>query len=242
MLYRDGWQVSIHAPVRGSDRPGKPWGSARPLFQSTLPCEGATPPSRWDARVIKFQSTLPCEGATKPARKSNRFTGVSIHAPVRGSDELAARMRFIEGVSIHAPVRGSDGADVRDSGARRFNPRSRARERPWCPPFVCPIICFNPRSRARERLACCHGLALAFRFQSTLPCEGATPTIRILSQMISVSIHAPVRGSDAGTRSIGKGDRWFQSTLPCEGATDFANIVEGHIEFQSTLPCEGATG
>jgi len=55
-----------------------------------------------------FQSTLPCEGATPegPSRQDGFF--VSIHAPVRGSD--------------HGRISG-------EASQRRFNPRSRARER-----------------------------------------------------------------------------------------------------------------
>jgi len=129
-LYRE-WLVSIHAPVRGSDREGVP--SYR--------------------RMAVFQSTLPCEGATKVGE--TKYDG--------------------ENVSIHAPVRGSD---VRPPDDR------------------CPLRGFNPRSRARERLLATKNDRGFTRFQSTLPCEGATPGGAQLLSIYQVSIHAPVRGSD----------------------------------------------
>jgi len=146
-------------------------------FQSTLPCEGATrgsisnPPvlagfnprsrarerlyrSRRSAAELRFQSTLPCEGATRKDVTPFRGKIVSIHAPVRGSD------------------RGHWGSVDYYSG-------------------------FNPRSRARERRLTVERLEASREFQSTLPCEGATLLTEFIGECWHVSIHAPVRGSDA---------------------------------------------
>jgi len=146
--------VSIHAPVRGSDRlrgwkiyveaSFNPRSRARERPRTTrdkaqaagfnprsrarerpqqrflrvtfhdvsihAPVRGSDP--RLDlksARISGFQSTLPCEGATLPIAALRCRIEVSIHAPVRGSD--TERCHTVQ-------------------GKNRFNPRSRARERP----------------------------------------------------------------------------------------------------------------
>jgi len=145
-----------------------------------------------------FQSTLPCEGATCGRNWKKVGRKVSIHAPVRGSD-ITPKTRPVPTAS--------------------FNPRSRARERLGWRKANQDDGCFNPRSRARERPIVvknfsfnimfqstlpCEGATRPpaldppmIRFQSTLPCEGATPDVRNRHEGSSVSIHAPVRGSDA---------------------------------------------
>jgi len=65
--------VSIHAPVRGSDTPKDDSHALERMFQSTLPCEGAT---RWKDYCLptgRFQSTLPCEGATLSPRTCFKY-------------------------------------------------------------------------------------------------------------------------------------------------------------------------
>ena len=86
MLSNCGHDISIHAPLAGSDETGAASGrpvlnfnprsprGERPLipktcsrqhkFQSTLPSRGATPPSMGSQSYKRFQSTLPSRGAT----------------------------------------------------------------------------------------------------------------------------------------------------------------------------------
>ena len=123
---------------------------------------------------------------------------------------------------------------------------------------------FNPRSPRGER----HGDTLAIvnnsGFQSTLPSRGATCGNVCKIRRKSISIHAPLAGSDLrkclqnspqkyfnprsprGERLLGAleclNSLIFQSTLPSRGAT----IVCLHCavktsRFQSTLPSRGAT-
>ena len=146
-------------------------------------------------------------------------------------------------VSIHAPVRGGDN-------------RENISVYGW--------VCFNPRPRARGRRKHTHLRQNVYQFQSTPPCEGATPNhYHTLAISLRVSIHAPVRGGDAihwwedyrdqsfnprprarGRRMILNGygaEKLFQSTPPCEGATLRAAYSNVSKMFQSTPPCEGAT-
>ncbi len=100
-------------------------------------------------------------------------------------------------------------------------------------------------------------------FQSTLPCEGATPFSCQGSPPYRVSIHAPVRGSDAQIIR----EEYFRNVsihAPVRGSDLTPSGVWRHLQrfnprsrarerqfcrylqvihtwFQSTLPCEGAT-
>ncbi len=157
--------------------------------------------------------------------------------------EMDAAVKVI--ISIHAPLAGSDGAEVTPSWRKssNFNPRSPCGERhAGIPPSATRQRNFNPRSPCGERP---HLSALA-------------------SGILSISIHAPLAGSDAV--SVLERPSWliFQSTLPLRGATMSAwlyNVVRDisiHAPlagsdqspstikwipsiFQSTLPLRGAT-
>ena len=57
----------------------------------------------------------------------------------------------------------------------------------------------------------------------------------------SISIHAPLAGSDTfAAQQIVHGDL-FQSTLPLRGATRGSRVIQAPRVFQSTLPLRGAT-
>jgi len=189
---------------------------------------------------------------------------VSIHAPVRGSDMICEKCDVGSNVSIHAPVRGSDLPLLDGQGVRPVSIHAPVRGSDWdTSRLSTALFRFNPRSRARERRRSGAGPSPRKRFQSTLPCEGATVIAAEGDRVLVVSIHAPVRGSDpicfvvldeppvsihAPVRGSDpqyewkSGDEgWFQSTLPCEGATGDIAADCGCKVFQSTLPCEGAT-
>ncbi len=57
----------------------------------------------------------------------------------------------------------------------------------------------------------------------------------------SISIHAPLTGSDVVGAVNGVTDSQFQSTLPSQGATNSTSIIHKDNRFQSTLPSQGAT-
>ena len=101
-------QISIHAPLTGSDY--------------------ATAESQ--VEMLKFQSTLPSQGATSKVADCIVYTMISIHAPLTGSDSYFAILIIFYTISIHAPLTGSDVQWRRDKPDKfYFNPRSPHRER-----------------------------------------------------------------------------------------------------------------
>ncbi len=95
-------------------------------------------------------------------------------------------------------------------------------------------------------------------FQSTLPRRERHPTSQLITDMITVSIHAPTKGATKATRTALRA-QMFQSTLPrrerprcahacrptshvsihapTKGATlIFRHHLHRHVMFQSTLP------
>ena len=124
-------------------------------------------------------------------------------------------------VSIHAPLAGSDWrVRASNSAQNRFNPRSPRGERP------------EPKPLRR----------VLRMFQSTLPSRGAARISITKSLNCSVSIHAPLAGSDQGRGYIVSIMGKFQSTLPSRGATSGKFTHARAKMFQSTLPSRGATG
>ena len=169
--------ISIHAPLTGSDGGGNTWLEKRTRFQSTLPSQGATP--YMEAGLVMQM--------------------ISIHAPLTGSDPPVCAIWERLLISIHAPLTGSDsGGHNGHYGRVDFNPRSPHRERQICasvftPEVVisihapltgsdfqrlflpaCAGLYFNPRSPHRERPDRSSADLKRFRFQSTLPSQGAT--------------------------------------------------------------------
>ena len=78
---------------------------------------------------------------------------------------------------------------------------------------------------------------MKLRFQSTLPSQGATSIVDQWNNIVTISIHAPLTGSDETgsdeTASISK----FQSTLPSQGATaGQTKITEHRADFNPRSP------
>ena len=146
-----------------------------PRFQSTLPLRGATSFHGRPVVGLQFQSTLPLRGATRFVQKIGIVMLISIHAPLAGSDVLRQFHPNHSAISIHAPLAGSD-QDIadQDTNLEHFNPRSPCGERPAA--SVTPHV--------------------AWLFQSTLPLRGATESCRTSAFRETISIHAPLAGSD----------------------------------------------
>ena len=123
---------------------------------------------------------------------------ISIHAPLTGSDVYmfsqsfdvdkfqstlplrgATTLNGITGIlcyiSIHAPLTGSD--------VRKLT-------------MSLLTLNFNPRSPYGERQASRRTKELIIQFQSTLPLRGATVILHSHRQISTISIHAPLTGSD----------------------------------------------
>ena len=77
-----------------------------------------------------------------------------------------------------------------------FNPRSPYGERPALKRPCTGAVNFNPRSPYGERHADDIFPGRKHRFQSTLPLRGATVPYAANSSIASISIHAPLTGSD----------------------------------------------
>jgi len=100
---------------------------------------------------------------------------VSIHAPNEGSDVAIFVVIAVFEVSIHAPNEGSD-------------LRVLVWLHRWAA-FQSTLPMKGATSNTREK-------SPLYVFQSTLPMKGATLFSYPLSQVLSVSIHAPNEGSD----------------------------------------------
>ena len=192
--------ISIHAPLTGSD-PELCVAERTPnIFQSTLPSQGATQTILLSLRVHTFQSTLPSQGATKALAGVGVRDEISIHAPLTGSDSTAPTQTLHHKISIHAPLTGSDssasaslpvayifqstlpsqGATLRGGGILH---RGKY---------------FNPRSPHRERQH--------FHFMRSV--------------IKAISIHAPLTGSDDRTRKLPNAPPHISIHAPLTGSDD----------------------
>ena len=146
-------QISIHAPLTGSDTVLGYDGDILVKFQSTLPSQGATKLCSLFAIFFKisihapltgsdkyggcecfnecrFQSTLPSQGATFSSPSVQASQNISIHAPLTGSDLEHVVTYGGIWISIHAPLTGSDAYTFQTLRfGYNFNPRSPHRER-----------------------------------------------------------------------------------------------------------------
>ena len=82
------WQISIHAPRMGSDRPPSQRLTPIPHFNPRSP-DGERPTVVYETLALQlFQSTLPGWGATTVVLIGRPFVVISIHAPRMGSDYI----------------------------------------------------------------------------------------------------------------------------------------------------------
>ena len=148
-----------------------------PLFQSTLPSQGATAGQETPKADIEISIHAPLTGSDhnrkftiigkcnfnprSPHRErqvQSLFTAanwdISIHAPLTGSDSYHRKSSFQLCISIHAPLTGSDVDKIDD-------------------------------------------LLHYVQFQSTLPSQGATSKVADCIVYTMISIHAPLTGSDS---------------------------------------------
>ena len=108
VYFSDHGEISIHAPLAGSDlppgrhtscpgnfNPRSPCGERRPArnrtwttsyFNPRSPCGERRHRSSWWCCCRRFQSTLPLRGATREQIFLLRMQDISIHAPLAGSD------------------------------------------------------------------------------------------------------------------------------------------------------------
>ena len=102
------------------------------------------------------------------------------------------------------------------------------------------IMNFNPRSPHRERRILAIRLSLLSIFQSTLPSQGATQIADLDAIFTSISIHAPLTGSDFYTEITIMVRALFQSTLPSQGATYNMYKRDYHPDISIHAPLTGS--
>ena len=173
---------------------------------------------------MRFQSTLPLRGATKHETGDSKTRYISIHAPLAGSD---IGVCLVSGILMNFNPRSPCGErhypDAYLSHCSDFNPRSPCGERPpealafWIALLFQSTLPlrgatsrlrayaftkddFNPRSPCGERPVLRIPSQIGRIFQSTLPLRGATVVIYVFAQVILISIHAPLAGSDPTAR------------------------------------------
>ena len=79
------------------------------------------------------------------------------------------------------------------------------------------------------------------QFQSTLPLRGATLQFLLICQIIRISIHAPLTGSDDHSNFHSHGHSDFNPRSPYGERRKVFSPYGISYEFQSTLPLRGAT-
>ena len=102
-------QISIHAPLAGSDGPRPNQYQLVFLFQSTLPSRGATAPNqRVHGWLALFQSTLPSRGATPAGRCWRMCARFQSTLPSRGATSpVALEVHHVAGFQSTLPSRGA---------------------------------------------------------------------------------------------------------------------------------------
>ena len=99
---------------------------------------------------------------------------------------------------------------------------------------------FNPRSPYGERPLAKWVTDVSRRFQSTLPLRGATTSGRPATLVNSISIHAPLTGSDSKFRKCDQAAALFQSTLPLRGATSIRALTFSSRAISIHAPLTGS--
>ena len=123
-------------------------------------------------------------------------------------------------ISIHAPLTGSDCIH-------------------FCPDTTNPQ--FQSTLPLRGATGTVNHDIISTRFQSTLPLRGATRGCPCFLEVVMISIHAPLTGSDVERLCQELGLENFNPRSPYgERPASGYNLVVNDI-FQSTLPLRGAT-
>ena len=165
--------------------------------------------------------------------------------PLRGATQAVAGSGVPDKISIRAPLAGSDNCEFYNiTGNPDFNPRSPYGER--------PVLSSS-------------NISISGIFQSALPLRGATPYGHTIIQHATISIRAPLAGSDIRLRVVNNSSRIISIRAPLAGSdlnlcvviaclspisiraplagSDFGSDKQ-HLtnsRFQSALPLRGAT-
>ena len=213
-------QISIHAPLAGSDFSAHYRGFFQKKFQSTLPLRGATPDRVQLAHLVIISIHAPLAGSDmtrprilisqsdfnprSPCGERREFVVSNISSqqfqstlPLRGATRWCDCRWPHSVISIHAPLAGSD-----KSGKaiirylRYFNPRSPCGERPFSFHLVQCLVDISIHAPLAGSDVTNGRITVLSQFQSTLPLRGATIRSHDINPILAISIHAPLAGSD----------------------------------------------
>ena len=149
-------------------------------------------------------------------------------------------------ISIHAPRAGCDVKSLASCAySFYFNPRTPCgvRRRVYSSISQRKIFQSTHPVRGATSGVATSGLRRT-QFQSTHPVRGATRDTRSLSEISSISIHAPRAGCDSIARRSLTRSGEFQSTHPVRGATEFVkqHFAKGQISIHAPRAgCDRAT-
>ena len=150
--------------------------------------------------------------------------------------------RGIFPISIHAPLAGSDiwvSIGIHKFGY--FNPRSPCGERQGLWECFRLSRYFNPRSPCGERLHIKRHINIPVDFNPRSPCGERPLLVKNYLRGISISIHAPLAGSDFGMPTTVPTTTDFNPRSPCGERLRPSQNALIESKFQSTLPLRGAT-
>ena len=168
--------ISIHAPLTGSDCRAVR-SALLPLYFNPRSPHRERHIHVLDIDIVRplFQSTLPSQGATIMVSVHFYCIPISIHAPLTGSDGDVKLKNWMLVISIHAPLTGSDGWSY-------VNPRVGAVFQSTLPSQGATLQCtqqsaligFQSTLPSQGATYPASGKMVDRLFQSTLPSQGAT--------------------------------------------------------------------
>ena len=217
-----GWQprISIHAPLTGSDQPPENTDTATQI-SIHAPLTGSDLQLNKKLRIfLNFNPRSPYGERPPGKRHPEQCKEFQSTLPLRGATSWIKDKAGRKVISIHAPLTGSD----RPAASQCWSPSD-----------------FNPRSPYGERRKIYGNLLYKNKFQSTLPLRGATAGSASTEQASTISIHAPLTGSDPSFSRLIVKLHHFNPRSPYGERQVFPGQKVINKEFQSTLPLRGAT-
>ena len=211
-------------------------------FQFTLPLRGATILGCADVVAGGVSTHVPLRGATKPLNAVVGGALFQLTLPLRGATNVDTPSPRPSVVSTHAPLAGSDRrVGISVFNGRSFNSRSPCGERHYFDPTLPLGKVFQLTLPLRGATEFCRGWGGFRGFQLTLPLRGATLEVGEFGDVVEVSTHAPLAGSDGVVHTPCVSKSCFNSRSPCGERLPWPCNFTRWLEFQLTLPLRGAT-
>ena len=207
--------ISIHAPLAGSDEPGRTGAAKANHFNPRSPCGERHCQLCIYRNRHDFNPRSPCgERQLKPSL-SQIVCEISIHAPLAGSDEHFWWVDCRHVISIHAPLAGSD-----DSSEiyNRF-----------------PVISIHAPLAGSDNTGgeVSHTLTISIH----APLAGSDAHFNVTTVDPPISIHAPLAGSDPTCLRRTEKPLNFNPRSPCGERRCFCLGRIRRADFNPRSPC-----